>query len=192
MCSGTSEGQTVGRAGAGLVMGVLAAQQRSSVLPEEGKLLQRSFERRHKYHEFGRLPESKNCRRGFSSSPVVRGPGLIPDPGTKILQAMWHNQKNKIKEPLWTPVCSGFEAVKHLSMSKSIYIHICCCSVAKSYPTLCDPMDCSMPGIPVLYHLLKFAQTHVHGVGDAIQPSRRLPSPSPPALNLSQRQGLFR
>ena len=95
--SGTSEGQTVGRAGVGLVMGVLAAQQRSSVLPEERKLLQRSFERRHKYHEFSRLPESKTSCRGFSRSPVVRGPGLIPDPGTKILQAMWHNQKNKIK-----------------------------------------------------------------------------------------------
>ena len=50
-----------------------------------------------------------NHCRDFSGGPVVRGPGLIPDPGAKILQAMWHNQKTK--HPLRTPVCSGFEAV---------------------------------------------------------------------------------
>ena len=52
-------------------------------------------------------------------------------------------------------------------------------------------MDCSMPGLPVIPYLLDFAQTHVHGVGDAIQPSRPLSSPSLPAFNLSQHQGLF-
>ena len=52
-------------------------------------------------------------------------------------------------------------------------------------------MDCSTPGFPVLYHLLEFAQTRVRRVGDAIQPSHPLSSPSPPALNLSQHQGLF-
>ena len=57
--------------------------------------------------------------------------------------------------------------------------------------TLCDPIDCSTPGFPVLYYLLEFAQTHVHWFGDASQPSHPLPSPSPPALNLSQHQGLF-
>ena len=66
-----------------------------------------------------------------------------------------------------------------------------CCSVAQSCPTLCDPMDCSTPGFPVLHHLLKLAQTHVHWVGDAIQPSHPLFSPSSPAFNLSQHQGLF-
>ena len=65
------------------------------------------------------------------------------------------------------------------------------CSVAQSCPTLCDPMDCSMPGFPILHHLLELAQIHVHWVGDAIQPSRPLSSPSPPAFNLSQHQGLF-
>ena len=53
----------------------------------------------------------------------------------------------------------------------------CCCSVAQSCPTLCSPMDCSTPGFPVLNHLLEFAQTHVHWVGDAIQPSHPLSSP---------------
>ena len=52
-------------------------------------------------------------------------------------------------------------------------------------------MDCSIPGFPVLYCLPELTQTHVHGVGDAIQPSHPLSSPSPPALNLSQHQGLF-
>jgi len=52
-------------------------------------------------------------------------------------------------------------------------------------------MDCSRPGFPVFHHLPEFAQTHVHRVGDAIQPSHPLLSPSPPALNLSQQQGLF-
>ena len=52
-------------------------------------------------------------------------------------------------------------------------------------------MNCSMPGLPVHHQLLEFTQTHVHGVGDAIQPSHPLSSPSPPALNLSQHQGLF-
>ena len=54
-------------------------------------------------------------------------------------------------------------------------------SVAQSCPSLCDPMDCSMPGIPVHHQLPEFTQTHVHRVGDAIQPSHPLSSPSPPA-----------
>ena len=68
---------------------------------------------------------------------------------------------------------------------------VCCCSVAQSCLTLCDPMDCNTPGFPVLLYLLEFAQTHVHWVGDAIQPSCPLLSPSPFAFNLSQHQGLF-
>ena len=64
-------------------------------------------------------------------------------------------------------------------------------SVAQTCLTLCDPMDCSMPGLPVHHQLLEFAQTHVHQVSDAIQPSHPLSSPFPPAFNLSQHQGLF-
>ena len=70
-------------------------------------------------------------------------------------------------------------------------IHVCCCSVTKSCTTLCHLMDCSTPGFPVLYYLLEFAQSHVHWVGDAIQPSYPLSPPSPPALSLSQLQDLF-
>ena len=64
-------------------------------------------------------------------------------------------------------------------------------SVPQSCPTLCDPMDCSTPGSPVHHQLPKLAQTHVHWVGDTIQPSHPLPSPFPSAFYLSQHQGLF-
>ena len=64
-------------------------------------------------------------------------------------------------------------------------------SVAQSYPTLCDPMNRSTPGLPVHHKLPKFTQTHVHRVGDAIQPSHPLSSPSPPAPNPCQHQGLL-
>ena len=63
-------------------------------------------------------------------------------------------------------------------------------SVAQSYLTLCDPMNCSMPGIPVHHQLPEFTQTHVHRVSDAIQPSHPLSPPFPFAFNLSQHQGL--
>ena len=64
-------------------------------------------------------------------------------------------------------------------------------SVAQSCPTLCDPMNCSTPGLPVHHQLPEFTQTHVHRVHDAIQPSHPLLSPSPPAPNPSQHQSLF-
>ena len=65
-------------------------------------------------------------------------------------------------------------------------------TVTQSCPTLCDPMDCSMPGLPIHHQLPEFTQTHVHRVSDAMQPSHPLLSPSPPAFNLSQHQGLFK
>ena len=76
--------------------------------------------------------------------------------------------------------------------------HSCVCiyvqfsSVSQLCQTLFNPMDCSTPGCPVHHQLLELAQTQVHQVGDAIEPSHRLLSTSPPALNLSQHQGLFK
>ena len=64
-------------------------------------------------------------------------------------------------------------------------------SVTQSCPTLYNPMNHSMPGLPVHYQLLESTQTHAHRVSDAIQPSHPLSSPSPPTLNLSQHQRLF-
>ena len=76
---------------------------------------------------------------------------------------------------------------------------LCCITVKNlvssvqslSHVRLYNPMDCSMPGFPVHHQLLELVQTHVHHVSDAIQPSHPLSSPSPPAFNLSQHQGLF-
>ena len=64
-------------------------------------------------------------------------------------------------------------------------------SVTQSYPIVWDHTDCSTSGSPVLHHLLELAQTHIHQLADAIQPSNPLPSPSLPAINISQHQGLF-
>ena len=64
-------------------------------------------------------------------------------------------------------------------------------SVAQSCPTLCDPMDCSTPGFSVHHQPPELAQIHVHRVSDAIEPSHPLPSPSLPAFNLAQHQGLL-
>ena len=85
-------------------------------------------------------------------------------------------------------ICFGHHS---LSVKHHIRGNCCCCSVAKLCPTFCSPMDCTVPGLHVHHQLLELAHTHVHWVGDAIQPSHPLLSPSPPALNLSQHWGLF-
>ena len=84
------------------------------------------------------------------------------------------------------------EGMRHFLLSACTWgpLNCCCCSVAKSCPTLCDPMDCSTPAFlfTISWSLLKL----IHGVGDVILPSHPLLSPSPPAFNLSQHQDLFR
>ena len=72
-----------------------------------------------------------------------------------------------------------------------MYISVQFILVAQSCPTLCNPTNRSMPGLPVHHQLPEFTQTHVHCVSDAIQPSHSLSSPSPPAPNPSQHQSLF-
>ena len=85
--------------------------------------------------------------------------------------------------------CWSFRELRRGLRFHTLYV---CFAVAKSCPTFCDPMDCSTPGFPVPHHLPEFTQTHVHGVGDAIQPSHPLSLPSLPVLNLSQHQGHLR
>ena len=80
-------------------------------------------------------------------------------------------------------VAIAFSVIKDQSLQFS--------SVAQSCLTLCDPMNCRTPGLPVHHQLPEFTQTHVHRVSDAIQPSHPLLSPSPPAPNPCQHQGLF-
>ena len=83
--------------------------------------------------------------------------------------------------------------VKHTkkAFQKSLLSNCCCCSVTKLHPILCDTMNWSTPGFPVLHYLAEFAQNHVDWVGDVIQPSYPLLPPSLPAFNLFQHQGFF-
>ena len=95
-------------------------------------------------------------------------------------------------------VClSIYQNFRHFKLALKCYLFLAILpsvqfsSVTQSCPTLCDPMNCSMPDLPVHHQLPEFTQTHVHWVGDAIQPSHPLSSPSPPAPNPSQHQSLF-
>ena len=103
----------------------------------------------------------------------------------KIIPLKQRNTKkkglNKWIESHWT--VGQYQVVQHVIQFSS---------VTQSCLTLCDPMDCSMPGLPVNHQLLEFIQSHVHWVCDAIQSSHPLLSPFPPAFNLSQHQGLFK
>ena len=84
------------------------------------------------------------------------------------------------------PGCSLDQLPHHLKQNLPQFS-----SVTQSCPTPCDPMDCNTPVFPVHHQLPELIQTHVHWVGDAIQPSHPLSSPFPPAFNLFQHQGLF-
>ena len=87
---------------------------------------------------------------------------------------------------------SASESVLPTNIQDCILYSVQFSSVAQSCQTLCDPTNLSTPGLPVHCQLQESTQTYVHQVGDAIQPSHPLSSPSPPALNLSQHQGLFK
>ena len=94
-----------------------------------------------------------------------------------MVSRSWAGEEFDSKGAAWS--CSGWGS----SLDPN-----CCCSVAKSCPALCDPVDYSTPA---LHCLLEFAQTHVHRVDDALQPSHTLLPPSPPGFNLSHHQCLF-
>ena len=120
-------------------------------------------------------PLSMECSRqeywsGFPFPP----PGDLPHP------------RIKPSSPV-SPALAGEFFTTSATFSPSVQFS----SVAQLCPTLCDPMNCSTPCLPVHHQLPEFTQTHVHQVGDAIQPSHPLSSPSPPAPNPSKHQGLF-
>ena len=102
----------------------------------------------------------------------------------KVLIKLWGLHYYKMHIKLWER--------QYLSLSLIISFSNKFSLVTQSCPTLCNPMDCSTPGLLVHHQHPEFTQTHLHWVGDAIQPSHPLLSPSPPALNLSLHQGLFK
>ena len=108
------------------------------------------------------------------------------------LFAPWHRESSRARDRTLV-LCSGRQiliqcATREVHRSLSVQFS----SVAQSCPTLCDPINHSTPGLPVHHQLPEFTQTHIHQVGDAIQPSHPLSSPSPSSLNLSQQQDLFK
>ena len=110
---------------------------------------------------------------------------------------LWEVTKSSGQSPhkLTNPhvrICVLIKETRVLACPISTISSVQLSSVAQSCPTPYDPMNRSTPGLPVHHQLPETTQTHVHCVGDAIQPSHPLSSPSPPALNLSQHQGLFR
>ena len=112
-------------------------------------------------------------RQEYGSGLPFTSPGDLPTPGIKILR--WQVDIFTAEPP-----------------GEHIYLSFQFSSVAQLCLTLCSPKDCSMPGFPVRHQLLELAQTHVHRVGDAIQPSHPLLSPSPPAFTVSQHQGFIK
>ena len=105
----------------------------------------------------------------------------------------WHSKQtwrwNLSERPWMQPILQTTDPLAPSRLTAHTASTCCCgCSVTESCPALSDPMDCSTPGLPVLHYLQEFAQTHVHGVGDAIQPSHSLPPLFPPTFNLSQHQ----
>ena len=119
---------------------------------------------------------SHSCPSTFTRGP----PGLAGHSGTGFLGGHNFFPWDLVITRLWCP-----PRVEFLFPPGQIR------SVTQSCPTLWDPMNRSTPGLPVHHQLPEFTQTHVHRVSDAIQPSHPLSSPSPPALNPSQHQGLF-
>ena len=131
-------------------------------------------------------------------SPPPRSHAAQATPSTKVppfLRAGSESEGPRLAEERKGPQAGilncGHPVIRTLPRPARAPLSICCFSAARLCPTLCDPMDCSTPGSPVLQNLPEFAQIHVHWVGDAIQPSRPLLPPSPPAFHLSQHQGLF-
>ena len=118
----------------------------------------------------------------------LSSPFYWKDFGRSDTQHAWALLGSKGDQRCWGfPLIHFIEFSQLLDVSSSVQFS----SVTQSCPTLCDPMNCSTPGLPVHHQLPEFTQTHVHWVSDAIQPSHPLSSPSPPAPNPSQHQSLF-
>ena len=137
------------------------------------------------------------CSSDLVEKPRSEPSLLIPKltiSGESLVYNIHSLEKNYLmQQKFLTPVNTGaiYETKKMSKVESIFYISVQFSSVAQSCLTLCDPMNCSMPGLPVHHQLPEFTHTHVHQVSDTIQPSHPLSSPSPPAPNPSQHQGLF-
>ena len=125
----------------------------------------------------GRLPRSQTFKAHTYNGGIISGKTF------QEISKTWTFFHQSLIWKLLARVFRAFECPYTASVQFS--------SVAQSCLTLCDPMNRSMPGLPAHHQLLEFTQTHIHWVGDAIQPSHPLSSPSPPAPNPSQHQTLF-
>ena len=114
---------------------------------------------------------------------------LISSIGNSVYKSTLSNIRKSMREKnYYMGLHLGFLKYK---VSPYVFSSVQFSSVDQSCLTLCDPMNCSTPGLPVHHQLPEFTQTHVHRVSDAIQPSHPMSSPSPPAPNPAQHQGLF-
>ena len=120
---------------------------------------------------------------------------ILKDDAVKVVhsicQQIWKTQQwpQDWKRSVFIPMPKNVQTTTQLHSSQFSSVQFS--SVAQSCPTLCDPMNCSTPDLPVHHQLPEFTQTHIHQVSDAIQPSQPLSSPSPPVPNPSQHQSLF-
>ena len=137
-------------------------------------------------------------RQEYWSALLFPSPGDLPDPGMEPVSPALAGRFFTTEPPGTPPTPNVLPVIlyksPHSNDSLSSWMLDTCqfSSIAQSCLTLCDPMDCSTPGFPVHHQLPEFTQTHVYRVSDAIQLSHPLLSPSPPALNLSQHQGLIK
>ena len=143
-----------------------------------------------KLHELCPIPcDSMDCSPPGSS---VHGNSAGKNTGVSCLALPLGDLPNPVIKPKCCVSCFAGRFFTHWATCEALQFNsVQFSSVTQWCPTLSDTMNCSTSGLPVHHQLPQFTQTHVHRVGDAIQPSHPLMSPSPPALNLSQHQGLF-
>ena len=124
-------------------------------------------------------------RQEYWSGLPFPPPGVLPDTGMEP-------SSPALAGRFFTSVHWGSPEYNKLHKTIHKFSSVQFSSVAQSCPTLCNPMNCSTPGLPVHHQLPEFTQTHIHWVSDAIQLYHPLSSPSPPVLSLFQHQGLFK
>ena len=127
-----------------------------------------------------------------SGGPAGRSPVPSPNIQSAKNSQFWKHSPQEAAEEEMRCEPRGFFSLPRRDCDTAFRLRFqCCSSVTKLGPTLWDPMNCSMPGFPVLHHLPEFAQMHAHWVGDGVEASHPLPPVFPFAFNLSQHQGLF-